>query len=238
MNRIVSAGLSVITAVAFLGCEKGKAAEVAAEVSLATAADTISYLIGNDIARSLADIKDEVVVDVVVAGIKAKLAGVEGRIPADQERAIMQAFGMKMQQKQKEKAEEGGKANIAEEKAFLAENGKKEGVVTTPSGLQYQVITKGEGPVPTDTSRVKVHYEGTLLDGKVFDSSIKRGEPAVFGVNQVIRGWTEALKLMPVGSKYKLFIPSELAYGPRGMSGDIGPNKMLVFEVELISIEK
>ena len=120
----------------------------------------------------------------------------------------------------------------------MEENAGKEGVKTTASGLQYTVIKEGDGPVPADTSRVKVHYEGTLLDGKVFDSSIKRGEPTVFGVNQVIKGWTEALKLMKVGSKYKVFIPPELAYGRRGAGKDIGPNKLLVFEVELLGIEK
>lgn len=238
MNRIVRVGISVMAVAVLFGCEQGKTAEAAADVALVTSADTISFLIGNDIARSLKNIQDEVVVDIVMAGIKAKLSGTAARIPEDQERTIMQAFSMKMQQKQMAKSNEEGAANLAEEKKFLEENGKKEGVVTTPSGLQYLVLTQGNGPVPADTSKVKVHYEGTLLNGKVFDSSVKRGEPAVFGVNQVIRGWTEALKMMKVGSKYKLFVPSELAYGPRGMPHDIGPNTMLIFEVELLGIEK
>ncbi|MGQ1787545.1 MULTISPECIES: FKBP-type peptidyl-prolyl cis-trans isomerase [unclassified Saccharicrinis] len=120
---------------------------------------------------------------------------------------------------------------------FLAQNGKKDGVVTTASGLQYEVMKAGKGVKPTTTDKVKVHYHGTLLDGTVFDSSVDRGEPTSFGVTQVIPGWTEALQLMPVGSKYKLYIPGDLAYGSRGQ-GQIGPNQLLVFEVELLDIEK
>ena len=120
---------------------------------------------------------------------------------------------------------------------FLAENGKKAGIITTPSGLQYEVLKKGEGEVPQKTDKVKCHYEGRLIDGTVFDSSIKRGEPAVFGLNQVIRGWTEALSLMPVGSKWRLYIPQELGYGER-QAGQIPPYSTLIFDVELLSIEK
>jgi len=129
-----------------------------------------------------------------------------------------------------------GANKVAGEK-FLAENAKKPGVVTTASGLQYQVITKGNGPLPSDTSKVKVNYHGTLIDGTVFDSSVDRKEPVVFPVNQVIKGWTEALKLMPVGSKYKIFVPQQLAYGPADR-GAIKPFSTLIFEVELLSIEK
>lgn len=129
-----------------------------------------------------------------------------------------------------------GPNKIAGEK-FLAENAKKPGVITTASGLQYEVITKGNGPLPTDTSKVKVNYHGTLIDGTVFDSSVDRKTPVVFEVNKVIKGWTEALKLMPVGSKYKIYVPQELAYGAADR-GPIKPFSMLIFEVELISIEK
>ena len=120
---------------------------------------------------------------------------------------------------------------------FLAENGKKAGMITTPRGLQYEVLKKGEGEVPQKTDKVKCHYEGRLIDGTVFDSSIKRGEPAVFGLNQVIKGWTEALSLMPVGSKWRLYIPQELGYGER-QAGQIPPYSTLIFDVELLSIEK
>lgn len=126
--------------------------------------------------------------------------------------------------------------NIQEGTDFLKKNAEREGVITTPSGLQYEIITKGAGVVPTATDQVKVHYHGTLLNGKVFDSSVDRGEPASFGVTQVISGWVEALQLMPVGSKWKLFIPSDLAYGARGAGESIAPHTTLVFEVELLDI--
>ena len=126
--------------------------------------------------------------------------------------------------------------NIEKGKAFLAENAKKEGVITLPSGLQYEVITEGNGKQPSATDKVKCHYEGTLIDGTLFDSSIKRGQPAVFGVNQVIRGWVEALQLMSEGSKWRLFIPSELGYGAQQAGEMIPPHSTLIFEVELIEV--
>ena len=127
--------------------------------------------------------------------------------------------------------------NIEEGKKFLEANAKRPGVVTLPSGLQYEIMKAGNGPVPKSTDRVKVHYTGTLINGQVFDSSVQRGEPAVFGVTQVIQGWVEALQLMPVGSKWKLAIPYSLAYGERGAGRDIGPFSTLIFEVELLGIE-
>jgi FKBP-type peptidyl-prolyl cis-trans isomerase FklB len=127
--------------------------------------------------------------------------------------------------------------NLQEGREFLAENAKREGVVTLPSGLQYEILTESDGPKPSLTDKVKCHYQGTLIDGTVFDSSIRRGQPAVFGVNQVIKGWVEALQLMSVGSKWRLFIPSELAYGEQGAGKDIQPNSTLIFDVELLGIE-
>jgi FKBP-type peptidyl-prolyl cis-trans isomerase len=131
-----------------------------------------------------------------------------------------------------------GQLNLEEGNAFLEGNKSVEGVKTTASGLQYVVMQEGSGPIPSAEEQVRVHYHGTLIDGTVFDSSVERGEPAVFGVGQVIPGWTEALQLMPVGSKWKLFLPADLAYGERGAGGDIGPNSVLVFEVELLEIVK
>ena len=128
--------------------------------------------------------------------------------------------------------------NKAAGEKFLAENKTKEGVVTTPSGLQYKVITKGTGAIPADTSKVKVNYKGTLIDGTEFDSSYKRKEPATFRANQVIKGWTEALTMMPVGSKWELYIPQDLAYGAKETGGQIKPFSTLIFEVELVGIEK
>jgi FKBP-type peptidyl-prolyl cis-trans isomerase FklB len=127
--------------------------------------------------------------------------------------------------------------NLEAGRAFLEENKKKENVTTLDSGLQYEILTEGKGAVPKATDSVRCHYHGTLLDGTVFDSSVQRGQPAVFGVNQVIKGWVEALQLMPVGSKWKLYIPSELAYGEQGAGGSIEPNSALIFEVELLGIE-
>ncbi len=129
-----------------------------------------------------------------------------------------------------------GEQAIAEGRAFLEENGKRTEVKTTSSGLQYEIINEGNGAVPKASDQVKVHYHGTLIDGTVFDSSVNRGEPATFGVTQVITGWVEALQLMPVGSKWKLFIPSDLAYGPNGAGQQIGPHTTLIFEVELLAI--
>lgn len=143
----------------------------------------------------------------------------------------------KEQAKQEEKLKIQYKDSIAAGKKFLADNGKRKGVVTLPSGLQYEIIRKGNGPIPSDTNRVKVHYHGTLINGTVFDSSVKRKEPAIFGVKQVIPGWTEALKLMPVGSKWKLYIPYNLAYGSQDR-GTIKPFSTLIFDVELLGIEK
>ena len=127
--------------------------------------------------------------------------------------------------------------NLQEGREFLAENAKHDGVVTLPSGLQYEILKESDGPKPSLTDKVKCHYHGTLIDGTVFDSSVRRGQPAVFGVNQVIKGWVEALQLMSVGSKWRLFIPSELAYGEQGAGKDIQPNSTLIFDVELLGIE-
>jgi FKBP-type peptidyl-prolyl cis-trans isomerase FklB len=140
--------------------------------------------------------------------------------------------------RQTEEAQKAAVKNKTEGEAFLAANKDKEGVVTLPSGLQYKILTTGTGPKPTASDSVKCNYRGTLINGTEFDSSYKKGQPVTFGVGQVIKGWTEALQLMPVGSKWQLFIPSSLAYGERGAGAEIGPNSTLIFEVELISIEE
>ncbi|WP_075603597.1 FKBP-type peptidyl-prolyl cis-trans isomerase [Saccharicrinis aurantiacus] len=155
----------------------------------------------------------------------------------EQANMFLQTAYQKVQDKKALEGNDEAKANKEKADAFLAENAKKEGVVSLPSGLQYEVMVPATGAKPTTADQVEVHYHGTLLDGTVFDSSVDRGQTATFGVTQVIKGWTEALQLMPEGSKYKLFIPAELAYGSRG-SGQIGPMEMLIFEVELVSIVK
>lgn len=173
-------------------------------------------------------------IKLIKQGLVNGMKGSNIQMTAEEAQTYLNATMQKLQEK---RMQEQNGPNKAAGEVFLKENAKKAGVVTTASGLQYEVIKKGTGALPTDSSRVKVHYHGTLIDGTVFDSSVDRGEPAVFGVNQVIKGWTEALKLMPVGSKYKLYIPQELAYGSQSM-GNIKPFSALIFEVELIGIEK
>jgi FKBP-type peptidyl-prolyl cis-trans isomerase len=145
---------------------------------------------------------------------------------------------MKLQEKKMAEERAKGEENRMAGEKWLAENGKREGVVTTPSGLQYEVVTLGTGPKPAATDKVKVHYTGTLIDGSKFDSSVDRGEPATFGVNQVIPGWVEGIQLMPTGSKFKFFIPSDLGYGPTGAGDKIPGNSTLIFDVELLEIVK
>jgi FKBP-type peptidyl-prolyl cis-trans isomerase FkpA len=173
-------------------------------------------------------------IDLIKQGLVNGMKGSKIQMTSQEAQAYLQKT---MQALQSKKMEKSFGPNKAAGEKFLAENKSKPGVITTASGLQYQVISKGNGPLPTDTSKVKVNYHGTLIDGTVFDSSVDRKEPVVFPVNQVIKGWTEALKLMPVGSKYKLFVPQELAYGGADR-GAIKPFSMLIFDVELLSIEK
>lgn len=170
-------------------------------------------------------------------GVAAVFYGSQPKMTYDEAKAEIQAFFTEMEKKQQEAAAAAGEENLKAGEAFLLENGKRAEVKTTPSGLQYEVLAEGDGPTPSATDQVEVHYTGKLLDGTVFDSSVDRGIPATFGVNQVIPGWVEALQLMKAGSKWRLFIPSNLAYGPTGTpGGPIGPNSTLLFDVELIKV--
>ena len=214
------------------------AAAAASSVKLDTQNSKAAYVIGCNIARNIKRDIADIDVTALVAGLQDVLSGKTPAIADADAMKVMEEFQKEMQAKQEKAAGEAGEKNAKAGDEFLAKNGKREGVTTTASGLQYEVIKKGDGAKPKATETVKVHYHGTLIDGTVFDSSVKRGEPATFGVNQVIPGWVEALQLMPVGSKWKLFIPSKLAYGERGAGNDIGPNSALVFEVELLGIEK
>jgi FKBP-type peptidyl-prolyl cis-trans isomerase len=199
--------------------------------------DKVSYFVGTDVGKSIRDNGLEVNIETFVQGLKDTIEKKKEMKYSDKElEAAMQQFAQNMMAKQKKTAEEAGGKNAEEGSKFLAENGKKEGITTTASGLQYEVLKKADGPKPTATDTVTVHYTGTLLSGKVFDSSVQRGEPATFPLNQVIPGWTEGVALMNVGSKFKFYIPSKLAYAERGAGQDIGPNSTLIFEVELISI--
>ena len=162
-------------------------------------------------------------------GVKAVYEGEKPEMTYDEAKQVINDFFTQMQREVNDR-------NRAEGEAFLAENKKKSGVVVLPSGLQYEVLTEGKGKKPAATDRVQCHYHGTLINGEVFDSSIERGEPAVFGVSQVIPGWVEALQLMPEGSKWRLFIPSDLAYGENGAGGKIAPNSTLIFDAELLKV--
>ena len=194
--------------------------------------DKVSYSIGMQIGFNLARQKVEISPDLLVAGIKDALAG-KPQLTPDQVKDVMAQFEKDMEQKQKEL----GEKNKTEGGKFLEQNKMKPGVKTTASGLQYKVEKEGTGPQPKATDMVTVNYRGTLIDGTEFDSSYKRGQPATFPVNGVIKGWTEALQLMKKGAKYQLFIPSNLAYGERAMGPDIGSNSTLIFEVELMDVK-
>ena len=173
---------------------------------------------------------------IVARAMREALAGTKTAMTEDEMKTALQQLRTEFQTAQEAKAKEAGTANRKEGETFLAENKSKDGVKVLPDGLQYKVLTEGNGPKPAATDTVTVNYRGTLINGKEFDSSYKRGQPASFPVNGVIKGWTEALQLMPVGSKYQLFIPADLAYGDRGAGADIGPGDTLIFEVELLSI--
>jgi len=192
-----------------------------------------SYALGANSGESLRNAGIDVDVTAFVAGITDALKG-ENKLSMDE----MQACFEDLQRKIEAKQNVGNEVEKERGKQFLAENRKREGVKETESGLQYEVIVMGDGPRPAATDQVKVHYTGKTIDGEIFDSSVQRGEPIVFGLNQVIRGWTEGLQLMPVGSKFMLYIPSDLAYGERGAGGAIKGGATLIFEVELLDIPK
>jgi FKBP-type peptidyl-prolyl cis-trans isomerase FklB len=197
---------------------------------LSTQMDSLSYSLGVSVANNLKSSGFETIESSAIsAAFNDVFSENDVKISEEDANALIQDYFMELSQKKSQEATNKGQA-------FLDENATKEGVVTTASGLQYQVLTEGQGAKPVASDEVTVHYHGTLIDGTVFDSSVDRGQPATFPVGGVIQGWVEALQLMNVGSKYKLFIPSNLAYGERGAGGSIGPNETLIFEVELLSI--
>ena len=196
-----------------------------------------SYALGVEIGNNVKQFGTSLDRDELVDGLLDALSERELRLSPQEVGELVREFVAKAQEKDARRNIEQAEANMQEGEEFLAENKTKDGVVETASGLQYVVLTEGEGPSPAAADRVTVHYEGKSLDGKVFDSSYG-GEPSEFVLNGVISGWTEGVQLMKVGSKYRFFIPSDLAYGARGMGRDIGPNATLIFEVELISIER
>jgi FKBP-type peptidyl-prolyl cis-trans isomerase FklB len=200
--------------------------------------DKVSYSIGVNIGNNLKRQSIDVNMDAFTQGIKDALSGGKTLMTEEEVNDTLKTFQQEMQAKRTEHLKELGEKNKKEGDAFLAENKKKEGVITLPSGLQYKVIKEGTGETPKITDTVTVNYRGTLIDGTEFDSSYKRGQPATFPVNGVIAGWTEALQLMKIGSKWQLFIPLDLAYGERAVGRDIGPNATLIFDIELLAIKK
>jgi FKBP-type peptidyl-prolyl cis-trans isomerase FklB len=227
MNR-----LPIIIAAVFL-CSTGLAQE---KIQLKDQKDKVSYSIGLDIGFTFKKQNMDMNPDAILAGIKDALNS-KPQLTPDQTREVMAAFQKDMVAKQEKTNKEASVKNTADGQKFLADNKTKEGVKTTASGLQYKVLKEGSGATPRTTDTVTVNYRGTLIDGTEFDSSYKRGEPITFPVTGVIPGWTEALQLMKVGSKYQLVIPANLAYGERGAGQTIGPNSTLIFEVELVGIQ-
>ena len=199
--------------------------------------DKVSYALGIGIGHQLANMGgQELNIDDFAQAVKDVLAGNELKIKSSEAQQIVQAFFAEQEQKINKQRQEAGKMAKEAGEKYLAENGKKEGVITLPSGLQYQVLKEGNGKKPSAKDSVKCHYEGFLIDGTVFDSSVQRGEPAVFGLQQVIAGWTEGLQLMQEGAKYRFFIPYRLAYGEGGAGSSIPPYAALIFDVELIQV--
>lgn len=199
--------------------------------------DRISYALGLSMGNNFrASGIQSINVQDFADGVAAVFDGLAPKMSYDEAKQEIQAYFQEMEKKQQEAAAKMAEVNKAAGDAFLAENGKRVEVKTLPSGLQYEVLTEGDGATPTAQDQVEVHYTGKLIDGTVFDSSVDRGQPATFGVTQVIPGWVEALQLMKAGSKWRLYIPSQLAYGPQGAGNIIGPNQTLIFDVELLKV--
>jgi FKBP-type peptidyl-prolyl cis-trans isomerase len=213
-------------------------AKAQAPLTLKTQKEKISYAIGMNIGTGMHRQSLQIDPNILLRGLKDALAGGKTLMTDEEAKAVMTQLQNEMRKAQQEKMQQAGAANKKEGEAFLDANKTKEGVKVLPSGLQYKILKEATGPKPTATDTVVCNYRGTLIDGKEFDSSYKRGEAATFPVNGVIKGWTEALQLMPVGSKWQLFLPADLAYGDRGAGADIGPDATLIFEVELMSIQQ
>lgn len=235
-------GMAIAAALFTTGCNKEAepAPEVKKEVVLDKIESQVTYIVGYNMAKQAKANGVEFDQDVMAAAIQDVLEDKEPRIAQEEQQKIMMSFQEQQQAKRQEEQAKVAEENLAKAQAFLAENAKKDGVITTESGLQYKVLSSGaeDAAKPAATDTVKVHYHGTLINGEMFDSSVERGEPVSFPVNGVIKGWIEGLQLMKEGDKFALYIPPELAYGAGGTGGKIGPNEALVFEVELLEIVK
>ena len=223
----------LLAALSVSACEGGPGSSA----SLETDTQKASYAIGRNVGQNLAAASDHLDLDAFSRGVADMMAEREAPVPEEELQAALQAFSQTIREAQDAERTAASETNRREGEAFLAENAEREGVTTTESGLQYEVLEPGDGPTPAADDQVTIHYRGTLPDGTEFDSSYERGQPATFGVSGVIPGFTEALQLMPVGSKYRFVIPSDLAYGPQGSPPAIGPDQALVFEVEMLEIQ-
>lgn len=232
-RQLLASSIIVMMGMSVTACFEEKKVAPKLDTEDAKAAYSIGYMTGKSMSTAVPTLG----IDSYEAGFRDAYAKKDGAIKEAEMKTVLMAFQEKMKKEAEEKQKKALTENVTKGAAYLAENAKKAGVKVTASGLQYEVITEGKGAKPKATDTVKVHYEGKLLDGTVFDSSIKRNEPVSFPLNQVIPGWTEGVQLMSVGSKYKFTIPSNLAYGEQG-SGPITPNSVLVFEVELLEIAK
>ena len=219
------------------GTPTRRAPAKAAPLTLKTQKEKASYALGMNFGTGLRKQSLDIDPAILARGLRDSFSNGKTLLTEDEARVVLTQLQGDVRKKQQEVAQQLGDANKKQGMAFLEANKAKDGVVTLPSGLQYKILQEGTGPKPAPTDTVVCNYRGTLLDSTEFDSSYKRGQPATFPVTGVIKGWTEALQLMPVGSKWQLFIPSELAYGDRGAGGQIGPNATLIFEVELLSIQ-
>lgn len=227
MNKIVTLSLAVLPVISL-------AKEPA---TLTDPKDQVSYAIGVDMARNFKRLRLEFNMDMLIKGLKDATGDKKLMMGEDEIRLIMNAYQVQLQQRAAQITKETATVNRAAGKAFLDVNKSKEGIMTLPSGLQYKIIKEGQGPKPVEDDVVECNYRGTLIDGTEFDSSYPSGKPLAFQLKTVIKGWQEALKLMPTGSKWQLFIPPELAYGERGAGRDIGPNATLIFDLELVSVK-
>ena len=246
MNKALIGTASFLMAVSMTaGCQPaseskttGTKTEATSEkVDLGVEENRFGYSLGYNMGKGLGADFPNMNLNALKAGMQAAINGGEPEISEEDMRKAIQDGQKKAMDARRDKADADGQANLEAGKKFLAENGKKEGVITTESGLQYKVLTEGKGKSPKATDTVSVHYHGTLPSGDVFDSSVERGSPATFGLNRVIKGWTEGVQLMKEGSKYQFYIPSDLAYGERGPSPKIGPNQVLIFDVELLEVK-
>jgi len=231
--------VALVAASLIVACNKQEgAATDGAAAALETDSQKFGYAIGVDLGKSLQPVKQDVDITALKAGLDDVFSGTEPKLDDAAREEVKNTVAKKMQERQMQERLAQAEKATAEGEKFLAENKAKEGVKTTESGLQYEVLTEGKGAKPTAQDRVTVHYKGTLINGETFDSSYDRGQPVTFPLANVIPGWTEGVQLMSPGAKYRFVIPSALAYGERGAGVKIGPNETLIFEVELISMEK